>query len=120
MRIKHKVPTSAFRSDPITPAYQAEVDRSTNKLMLDYERAQRRLRAAEERLERAEARTSTAAAKKKRATDRAQEIRVATELVELRREELQQIEALMKSAPASAQHRGTKSFRPIPAPGRQV
>ncbi|MGI5247582.1 hypothetical protein [Dactylosporangium sp. CA-139066] len=120
MKLKHNVPARAFRSDPITPEYQAEVDRSTNKLMLDYERAQRRLRSAEERLERAEAKTAARAAKKKEAAAREHEARVAAELVELRREELQRIEALMKSAPASAQHRGTRSFRPIPAPGRQV
>jgi hypothetical protein len=42
---------------------------------------------------------------------------VAAELVELRREELQRVEALMKGVPASAEHRGVRGFRPAPTPG---
>lgn len=37
------------------------------------------------------------------------------ELVELRREELLELEQMMRSAPASASHRGVKSYRPIPS-----
>lgn len=117
MKIRHNVPACALRTDPVTPEYQAEVDRATTKLMRDYERAQRRLEAAEQRLQRAE---SAATRRKKSARVLAHETRVAAELVELRREELQHIEALMKSVPASAEHRGTRSFRPVPQPGRQV
>lgn len=119
MKIKHKVPTVAYRNDPVTPEYQAEVDRSTNRLTVAYERAQRRLEAAEQRLQRAQAAQAAQRAKKD-ARDRARELAVAAELVELRRSELQEIEALMKASPASAQHRGPRSFRPVPAPGRQV
>lgn len=115
MKLKHNVPACAYRSDPVTPEYQAEVDHSTGKAMAAWRRAQRRLEAAERRhlkAREAVARSST--------RTRAKELAVAAELVELRREELQQIEALMKAAPAAAHHRGNRSFRPIPAPGRQV
>lgn len=119
MKIKHKIPLCAYRSDPITPEYQAEVDRSTNKAMLEYERARRRLEAAERRLRKAEEASRVAGARKKvKAT--ARELAVAAELVELRREELHRLEALMKNVPASAEHRGKRSYRPVPQPGRQV
>lgn len=119
MKLKHNVPASAFQADPVTPEYQVEVDRATERLTVAYERAQRRLAAAEERLSRAQ-RAAETAQHKKNAQSRAREAAVALELVELRREELQQIEALMKAAPASAEHRGTRSFRPVPRPGSQV
>ena len=37
------------------------------------------------------------------------------ELLEMRREELRELEAMMHSVPASAAHRGTKSYRPVPS-----
>ena len=116
MKLKHNVPAFEPRSATITPEFQAEVDRSTNKAMLAYERAQRRLSAAEARLARAEERSAKRLdAQRQRVADR--ELKVAAELVELRREELQRVEALMKSAPASAEHRGVRGFRPVPQPG---
>jgi hypothetical protein len=45
---------------------------------------------------------------------------VAAELVELRREELQRVEALMKGVPASVEHRGRRTHRPMPQPGSIV
>lgn len=116
MKIKHNVPACALRIEPVTVEYQVEVDRSTSKAMVAFERAQRRLAAAELRLEKAEARNAQRLSViQQRAATR--ELKVAAELVELRREELQRIEALMKSAPASAEHRGVRGFRPVPTPG---
>lgn len=116
MKIRHNAPPIGLRSDPITPEYQAEVDRATDKAMVAYERAQRRLQAAEQRLERARA-ARDRAADKRAARNAKRELAVALELVELRREELRRVESLMKSAPASANHRGVRSFRPVPMPG---
>lgn len=116
MKLKHKVPSFAVRSATVTPEYQAEVDRSTNKAMAAYERAQRRLNAAKRRLEKAQQRSAERLnVTRRRAADR--ELKVAAELVELRREELQRLESLMRSAPASAEHRGVHAFRPVPQPG---
>lgn len=116
MKIRHNVPPLGLRSEPITPGYQAEVDRSTSKAMVAYERAQRRLRAAEQRLEQARA-AQDRAADKRAARAAKRELAVALELVELRREELRRVESLMKAAPASAEHRGVRGFRPVPKPG---
>lgn len=116
MKLSHNIPARRLGSDPITPAYQAEVDKSTNRAMVAYERAQRRLAAANDRLTRARAKRDAAVSiRVQRAADR--ELRVATELVELRRDELLEVEALMKAVPASAEHRGTRGFRPVPMPG---
>jgi hypothetical protein len=116
VKIKHNVPACALKTEPITAEYQAEVDRSTSKTMVAYERAQRRLASAERRLERAEERKATRlSAIKQRAADR--ELKIAAELVEIRRQELLRVEALMKAAPASAEHRGVRGFRPAPQPG---
>lgn len=52
---RHKVPVSQlWRSDPITPEYQAEVDRSTERLQREYEKALKAKERAERRRERAE------------------------------------------------------------------
>lgn len=116
MKLSHNVPPIGLRSDPITREYQAEVDRATDKAMVAYERAQRRLRAAEQRLERARA-ARDRAGDKLAARNAKRELAVALELVELRRDELRRVESLMKAAPASAEHRGVRGFRPVPAPG---
>lgn len=113
MKIRHRVPTHAYRSDPVSPEYQAEVDRHTDKAMAAWRRAQGRLAAAEKRLARVRKSVSPSRA-------RVHEVAVAAELVEARREELQRIERLMKAVPAAAQHRGTQSYRPVPQPGGQV
>lgn len=116
MKIKHNTPVFQPQSAVVTPEYQAEVDRSTSKAMVAYERAQKRLAAANRRLVRAEERSAEhLSAARRRVADR--ELKVAAELVELRREELQRVEALMKGVPASAEHRGVRGFRPAPTPG---
>lgn len=123
MKIRHRVPTAAFGgSDPVTPEYQAQVDRSTTKAQTAYERAQRNLAAALRRQERAdEAVLANAAKGRKKDTALVRAAKVAAELVELRREELLELERLMKAAPASSTHRGgRKGHRPIPAQGSIV
>lgn len=119
MRLRHHIPIWAIKPEQVTEEYQAEVDRSTDKAMVAYQRARRRLESAERRLQAAQD-AATATQRKKNEKAIARELAVAAELVELRREELQRIEALMMSVPASAQHRGRESYRPVPAPGRQV
>lgn len=52
MKITHRVPVREIGSDPITPEYQAEVDRSTAKLERAHAAALRRLEAATARAER--------------------------------------------------------------------
>lgn len=116
MKITHRVPVRELRSDPITPEYQDEVDRATRSLQVRYEAAQRRLNRAEEKVTVAR-RRAEAAQSKHRLRDEVNAriaLRVAQELAELRREELEAIERLMKSSPASAPHRGVASFRPLP------
>jgi hypothetical protein len=121
MKLKHRIPVQAyFRSEEVTPAYQAEVDGSTAKTQAAYERAQRKLAAAERRLASAEAVSRRRIVDAKRARASAREMLVAVELVELRREELQRIEALMKGVPSSTEHRGRGAFRPVPQPGPQI
>lgn len=116
MKIRHRVPAAAFKSEPVTPEYQSEVDRSTSKAQVAYEQAQRKLAAAERRRTRADEIVIAAAARGSRPT-RAQfdEARVAAELVELRREELAALERLMKSSGFGGnQNRGRGGHRPVP------
>jgi hypothetical protein len=120
MKLTHHVPVQAFRSDPISPEYQAEVDRATAKLGIQYEAAQRRLAFAELRLQRARLKQVATTAKKVRRTAHLHEIKVAEELVELRREELQRIEAMMNATPSASPNRGRKSHRPVPELGRLI
>ena len=116
MKLKHNAPTLRPQSAVITPEYQTVVDRSTDKAAAAHQRAQRRLAAAQQRLERAETgRAKAVNAQRRRDAER--ELKVAAELVELRRDELKRIETLMKAAPASAEHRGVHGFRPVPQPG---
>jgi hypothetical protein len=120
MKLKHRIPSQAyFRSEEVTAAYQAEVDASTAKTQSAYERAQRKLAAAERRLTSVEAAARRGSVDAKRARASARELLGAAELVELRREELHRIEALMKGVPSSTEHRGRGAFRPVPQPGRQ-
>lgn len=110
MKIKHRVPAAQMvRSDPITPEYQAEVDRTTARAEAAYARALKRLHAAEERLAQVQAR---------RAPKRKQQIAELEAMVELRRTELETLHRMMTSSPASSMHRGTKAgHRHIPSPG---
>lgn len=117
MKIRHKIPTAAFKPDPVSPEYQAEVDRSTSKAQVAYDRADRKLAAAQRRLEQADEIVLAAAARgRKPSRDQVCEVRIATELVELRREELLVLERLMKSSGVGGnQNRGRGGHRPVPS-----
>jgi hypothetical protein len=87
-------------------AYEREVTRSTSKLERQYARAEKRFRQAEARLQRAKQETRQ---KVKRHV--IAELQLA---VEARREELEEFRRMMVNVPASANHRGKDSFRPVP------
>lgn len=109
MKRKHRIPPEAyFVSDPITPDYQAEIDRSMAKSATREAAAIRRLEAAESRLVKAE--RIKAKAQRERA------VLVARELVEIRRQELLAIQRTMSSTLASGAHRD-KRHRHRPVPG---
>lgn len=112
MKIKHRVPVALLAtSDPITPDYQAELDRTAAKAEAAYSRALKRLEAAEQRL---------AKAQRKQAAPRQHKRQLAEleAMVELRREELQKWHRMMVASPASSMHRGTDGgHRHIPSPG---
>ncbi len=108
MRITHRV---RLPREPkpveITPEYQAEVDRSTEKLERRYRLAQRAVEAARSRKERAESIVGHAKLRRKSITE-------AEAVLEARLAELADLERMMQASPASAQHRGTKSFTKLP------
>lgn len=110
MKITHRVPVRAVASDPVTPDYQAEVDRCTAQLERRYAQAAKRLEAAERRALRAEARSGA------RGKQKMQPARLAALWadVERRRAELAAVQGLMAPAGASKQHLGRKSYRPVP------
>lgn len=109
MKIRHNPNGGWHRpSAVVDPDYEAEVQRCTQRAEKAHERARRRL-------ERAEARLASAKAHKT-AKNKKRQIAELTAIVELRREELEQLRRTMQNVPASAQHRGTKSYRPVPAP----
>lgn len=60
---RHRIPRLELKSDPITPEYQAEVDRSVAKLEARYRKAQKALEVAEARAERARAQAEALARK---------------------------------------------------------
>ena len=109
MKIRHNIPIDAMKSDPISPRYQAEVDRCTERAETAHAAAIRRLESAERRLAKARAKV------KKRADER----RVAhlEIVVEMRRVELEGLHRLMVATRYPATARGTSSFRPVPKPG---
>lgn len=112
MKIKHRIPVALLaKSDPITPEYQAELDRTAAKAEAAYNRALKRLQAAEQRLARAQS---------KRAAPRQHKRQIAEleAIVELRRQELLDLHRLIVASPASSMHRGTDGgHRHIPSPG---
>lgn len=111
MKIKHRIPVALLAaSDPITPEYQDELDRTAAKAEAAYNRALKRLEAAELRLTRAQ---------RKQAAPRRHRRQIAEleAMVELRRIELQKWHMLMVATPASSMHRGTAGgHRHIPSP----
>lgn len=111
MKIKHKVPAHlVMRSDPVTPEYQAEIDRTMAKAETAYRQAQKRLQAAEKRLARARQQVLV------RSTSKVKHALAELEaLVELRRIELEQVHRLMVSTGAPSTSRGRKSHRHVAA-----
>lgn len=110
MKIRHRVPLVA-KSDPITPDYQDELDRTAAKAEAAYNRALKRLQAAELRLSRAQ---------RKQAAPRQHKRQIAEleAMVELRRIELQKWHMMMVASPASSMHRGTAGgHRHVPSTG---
>lgn len=104
MKIRHRVPSAECRPAVVSDEYEAEVARATQSAERRYRQAQQRLAAAERRLEKVRSTTRPVPG----------DIAVATALVELRRQELDELARMMQSAPATAVHRGTRSFGPVP------
>lgn len=108
MKVAHRSPGLNWfavpESDATDNAYEAEVQRSTDAGEREHKRLQHRLERAESRL---------AAARAERAPKR-HHLAELQAVVELRREELDEYRRLMVAVPASAEHRGTASFRPVP------
>jgi hypothetical protein len=111
MKITHRIDglgSSRNMTGKLDARYAAEVERMTVSRERAFEKAERALGAAERKLSRIQ-RT-----KHKNGRIHAREIAVAWEIVELRRAELAGYARLMTSTPSGANHRGTKSFRPVP------
>jgi hypothetical protein len=91
----------------VVPAdYEDQVQRSTEKLERAYARAQKRV-------ERAKA--SLAQAKQEPITKKNEQLVAQYQaLLDIRLAELENYRRMMCSVPASAIHRGTRSFRPVP------
>lgn len=109
---RHRIPIERLRlTDEVTPEYQAEVDRHT-------ERLERRSRNAEQALARAQQHADRIAGESvSRAKRAAHESRLSQALaqVEIRRAELEEYRQLMAATDyASTRHRGRDSYRPVP------
>lgn len=95
MRTGHRTPAASWfaipESDPVDPAYEAEVQQATQRAERDHQRAQDRLARAERRL-------AAARRQQARAADR-KRIRALEELVAERRAQLRELERLMQQAP---------------------
>jgi uncharacterized protein (DUF2132 family) len=110
MKITHRNPAANWFAIPqsavIDPDYEAEVQWATERGEREYRRRAERLQRAKDRLTKAtRARTS------------AKRLAVLEAAVELRRQELEAYRRLMVASAASAEHRGVKSYRPVPNPG---
>lgn len=97
----------------VDPEYLLVVEMQTERRVRDYANAERRLASAIARREHAIvviAKAKTTSARKKAERNE----RKLWELIEERRRELSVIASYMTQAPATAQHRGTKSFIKVP------
>lgn len=107
MKITHRHPAPPWFAVPpsatVDPAYEAEVRASTERSEAEYQRRALRLERAEARL--AQARKTGTTRKRLASLQR---------VMEQRRAELDAYRRLMTRSPASAQHRGTRSYRPVP------
>lgn len=112
MKSRHRVPTMQTppHGQEVTPEYQAEVDRTTESAQRRYRIAEQRLAAAERKAEQLQGQKVKAAQQRQHKRDLA----TAMALVELRRGELEELARMMQTAPATAGHRGRKSYRPVP------
>lgn len=108
MRIKHKVhlPRNP-KAVEISAEYQAQVDRSTEKLQRRYERARKAAEAARFRRDR----TALIVGNDKL---RARRLAEAEAALAARTAELHEIERLMTQSPAGAAHRGTEGWTKVP------
>lgn len=109
----YQPPLTANMTGHIDPEYQREVDRSTNKLEIEYARETRKLIADERRHARL-ARTAPNAKTRGTRSHREREMRDLWTAIEARRVELRRMERLMSASPQSSSHRGTGSYRPVP------
>lgn len=117
MRITHRPASGASwwavpESDPVPPEYEAQVQLTT-------QRAEREYRNALRRFERAEAKLAAAQQlrERNRKAVKLKQLKELEALVEIRREELADWHRMMVATSASAEHRGPKSYRPVPKPG---
>lgn len=107
MKIRHRVPVAAFRSEPMTPEYEAEVLAATSRLERQYRKAEKRLAQAIAKAEEAERQSQVRRVKRSVVSD-------LWAVVELRRMELDSYARLMATSAQSSAHRGNASFRPVP------
>ena len=105
MKLRHNHRANPAPSVEVDEEYQAQVDRSTDRLVRKYRKAQGRLEKARSSLGRAKTEKSR--------------VNIQRDIDD-RLFELREIEALMRSSPQSSSHRGTASFRPVPPPGRNI
>lgn len=111
MKLSHKInhgwmPGRVDNDNGWAERVEREATQQSQQHARAYEKAQERLARAEQRLERVRNRAGV------QSSTRA--IAAAEAFVEQQRQELLAIDALMKASPASAAHRGRKSFRPVP------
>lgn len=114
-RSRHRaapVPWAEPRPVVLDETYEREVERSTSKLERAYARAQKRVEAAEARLRKARNATQ--------ARPKAHVIASLEAVLQVRRDELEEYRRMMVSVPASAVHRGTDSYRPVPIARRDA
>lgn len=112
-RSRHRaapVPWAQHAPVVLDDAYEREVQRSTDKLERAYARAQKRVTQAEGRLAKAQ--------REERTRRKAHVLAQLEAALQARRNELEEYRRMMVGVPASAAHRGTRSFRPVPV-GRQ-
>lgn len=112
-RSRHRsAPVPWYTPKPVVldEAYARQVERSTSKLEREYARAAKRVERAEARL--------AAARQAKRGGVKAHALAELEVAVQMRRDELEEYRRMMVGVPASAAHRGTRSFRPVPVTRR--
>lgn len=111
---RHRIPNFTPKPDPISERYQAEVDRDTDRSVKAYAAAEKRLERAKQKARLAEAQVKRSRMGQDGKRDQGA-WETACREVERRERELLEIAMLMQpEGRASAQHRGRKSYRPVP------